>query len=95
VNIAVIDIGTNTVLLLVAQFDANGQITPLAYEQHVPRLGKAADAQKNLQVDSMVRVVEVLEEYKKIIWKFWTEKTKHCGHTGVLSVDFRAFQRRS
>ena len=56
-KIAAIDIGTNTVLLLIAQFDANGQITPLVYEQHVPRLGKAVDAQKNLQVDSIERTV--------------------------------------
>jgi len=82
-NIAVIDIGTNTVLLLIAQFDVNGQITPLVYEQHVPRLGKAVDAQKNLQVDSMVRVVEVLEEYKKIMSQFELVNTIVCGTSAV------------
>ena len=82
-NIAVIDIGTNTVLLLIAQFDVNGQITPLVYEQHVPRLGKAVDAQKNLQVDSMARVVEVLEEYKKIMSQFQLVSTVVCGTSAV------------
>jgi exopolyphosphatase/guanosine-5'-triphosphate,3'-diphosphate pyrophosphatase len=82
-NIAVIDIGTNTVLLLVAQFDADGQIAPLVYEQRVPRLGKAVDAQKNLQVDSMVRVVEALEEYKKIMSQFQLVSTVVCGTSAV------------
>ena len=82
-NIAVIDIGTNTVLLLIAQFDANGQITPLVYKQRVPRLGKAVHAQKNLQVDSMVRVVEVLEEYKKIMSQFELVNTIVCGTSAV------------
>jgi len=82
-NIAVIDIGTNTVLLLIAQFDVNGQITPLVYEQCAPRLGKAVDAQKNLQVDSMARVVEVLEEYKKIMSQFQLVSTVVCGTSAV------------
>ncbi|MCZ6775606.1 MAG: Ppx/GppA phosphatase family protein, partial [Ignavibacteria bacterium] len=82
-KIAVIDIGTNTVLLLIAQFDANGHITPLVYEQRVPRLGKAVDAQKNLQVDSMARVVEVLEEYKKIMSQFELVNTIVCATSAV------------
>ncbi len=66
-NVATIDIGTNTVLLLVAQFDINGQLTPLVYEQRVPRLGKGVDAQRNLQPDSMNRAIAVLQEYKTIM----------------------------
>ncbi len=38
-KVAVIDIGTNTVLLLVAQINPEGIVSPLVYEQRVPRLG--------------------------------------------------------
>lgn len=68
-TIATIDIGTNTVLLLVAQVDASGTITPLVYQQRVPRLGKSVDEVRNLQPESMLRVVDVLNEYKQIISK--------------------------
>ncbi|MEK9137819.1 MAG: Ppx/GppA family phosphatase, partial [Bacteroidota bacterium] len=66
-NVGVIDIGTNTVLLLVARLDTSGNITPLVYEQRVPRLGKGVDAEKNLQADSMQRVIGVLKEYRAMM----------------------------
>lgn len=66
-NTAVIDIGTNTVLLLVARVDAAGKINPLVYEQRVPRLGKGVDAERNLQPESMQRVIGVLAEYRGIM----------------------------
>lgn len=65
--IATIDIGTNTVLLLVAKIDDTGNIAPLVYEQRVPRLGKGVDAARNLQSESMDRVVGVLREYKSLM----------------------------
>ena len=43
-NVAVIDIGTNTVLLLVARVEGDGRLRPLVYEQRVPRLGRGVDA---------------------------------------------------
>jgi len=63
---ASIDIGTNTVLLLIA--DVTEQyIKVVREEQRMPRLGKGVDAGNNLSKAAMKRVIEVLKEYKQII----------------------------
>ena len=89
-NIAVIDIGTNTVLLLIARFDPIGCIIPLAYEQRVPRLGKGVDEYKNLLPDSMERVIGVLEEYKRIMAGFELAKVVICGTSAVRDARNKA-----
>ena len=60
---ASIDIGTNSVLFLVANI-RDGGIEVLEEKQAVPRLGKGVDADKNLHPDSCDRVVKVLRKYK-------------------------------
>ncbi len=63
---ASIDIGTNTVLLLVAE--ENGQQLKIRREEHrLPRLGKGVDADGNISVESTIRVIDVLKEFKDII----------------------------
>lgn len=61
-----IDIGTNSVLLLVAEFQ-NGRLRVLKEEQSVPRLGKGVDSARTLHPDSMQRVLEVLTRYKELL----------------------------
>lgn len=60
---ASIDIGTNSVLLLVADIN-DGNVDVLTEMQRMPRLGRGVDAGKNLQEGSWQRVVEVLKEYR-------------------------------
>lgn len=63
---AAIDIGTNTVLLLVASIE-NQQLKVIHEEQRIPRLGKGVDAEGSLSEDSMERVIAVLKEYKEFL----------------------------
>lgn len=63
---AAIDIGTNTVLLLVAEVE-DGRIRELRSEQRIPRLGKGVDGSGNLAPDRMMAVIEALVEYRDII----------------------------
>ena len=63
---ASIDIGTNTVLLLVAEVQ-NGSCKTLRQEQRIPRLGQGVDQSRQLSQAAMQRVVEVLKEYKAIL----------------------------
>lgn len=62
-----IDIGTNSVLLLVAEKRSGGIIIPLHDAQRMPRLGKGVDAQKIINDASMKRVIDALLEYKEIL----------------------------
>lgn len=68
--IAVIDIGTNTVLLLIAEMHADGSIHPLVYEQRIPRLGRGVDSRKHLSPEAMHRVIGVLNEYRSLMEQF-------------------------
>lgn len=60
---ASIDIGTNSVLLLVADVTSEG-ITTLEEIAEVPRLGKGVDGDKSIHPDSQKRVLNVLKGYK-------------------------------
>lgn len=61
-----IDIGTNSVLLLVA--DVNGtNLTVLHEEQRIPRLGEGVDTEGKLSVEAQLRVLTVLTEYKELL----------------------------
>jgi exopolyphosphatase/guanosine-5'-triphosphate,3'-diphosphate pyrophosphatase len=83
VRIATIDIGTNTVLLLIAEVDERGHVRTLAYEQRIPRLGKGVDASKNLQPDSMQRALAVLKEYHSVIARHNVGRTIVAGTSAV------------
>lgn len=88
-TLAAIDIGTNTVLLLIARIDASGTIVPLASEQRIPRLGKGVDASKNLAPDAMQRVIDVLLEYKALCSKHSVERIIVCGTSAVRDAHNR------
>ena len=80
---SVIDIGTNTVLLLVATVSPDGWFTPLKHEQRIPRLGKGVDQHRVLHPDSMMRVVEVLKEYRELAARFHPDISIVCGTSAV------------
>lgn len=62
-----IDIGTNSVLLLVAEKKNRGTIEPVHEIQRLPRLGKGVDAQKVINEVSTRRVIDVLLEYRNYL----------------------------
>lgn len=88
-TVAVIDIGTNTVLLLVARVRPHGDIVPLLYEQRVPRLGRGVDQKHRLDPDSIERVIDVLKEYRQLILLHAPERTVVCGTSAVRDASNR------
>ena len=69
--IASIDIGTNTVLLLIAEVDETSfEITPLINEYKMPRIGRGLKLNKNIAVDRIEKLLTILSEYKSIISKY-------------------------
>lgn len=63
---ASIDIGTNTVLLLVGTTTGH-LVKPVREEQRVPRLGKGVSANGLLSNEGINRVIQVLKEYHDIL----------------------------
>lgn len=94
-TLAVIDIGTNTTLLLVAGVDPDGSIRTLVYEQRVPRLGRGVDSSGRLDRAAMERVIAVLLEYRALASPYAPALTAVCGTSAVRDAANRGeFARR-
>ncbi|HTU79813.1 MAG TPA: Ppx/GppA family phosphatase [Solirubrobacteraceae bacterium] len=64
-RVAVVDIGTNSTRLLIADVDpATASVTELVRRSHVTRLGHGVDASGSLSEDSMQRVFATLDRYR-------------------------------
>lgn len=72
---AAIDIGSNTVLLLIGD-SSDGKVETVYEDHHAPRLGKGVDANKNLHPDSVEKVIGVLQKYKKDIDNYLEDVSK-------------------
>lgn len=74
---AAIDIGTNTVLLLIAELDQKqGHIQVIEEHQRAPRLGRNVDEQRNLSDGAMNRVIDILNEFQQLIDQKYPEAGK-------------------
>ena len=69
---AAIDIGSNTVLLLLGEVK-DQKVDVIYEEQHAPRLGRGVDEQENLNTKSVQRVVNVLTTYQSTIDNKYTD----------------------
>lgn len=74
-TVASIDIGTNTVLLLIGSIGADGHIDVLHDEVQAPRLGQGVDAAHRLAPASIDRVLGVLSAYRTTVDRFRPAKT--------------------
>ena len=73
--VASIDIGTNTVLLLIAKVESNTcKLTPLVKEYRMPRIGQRTKISGLITEEKIKKLLSVLDEYNKIIDKFKCDK---------------------
>jgi len=66
-RVAVVDLGTNSTRLLVADVQPDGAITELERRSTVTRLGQGVDASGALASEAMQRVFDTLETYRAAI----------------------------
>jgi len=66
-RIAVADLGTNSTRLLVAELATGGALEEIERRTKVTRLGDGVDASGRLADDAMERVLETLDEYRKLV----------------------------
>jgi len=68
VRVAVVDIGTNSTRLLIAEVDpANASVQPLLRRSEVTRLGSGVDASGSLSDEACARVFRTLADYRDAI----------------------------
>jgi exopolyphosphatase/guanosine-5'-triphosphate,3'-diphosphate pyrophosphatase len=63
VTIAALDVGTNSVLMLVARAAMDGTVTPLADLAEVTRLGRGVERTGSLDLESSARTLATLERF--------------------------------
>jgi len=84
--VASIDIGTNTVLLLVADVNLNTQkLVPIYEEQQMPRLGKGLGPNGEITTDKVDLLLQTLSSYRQTIESYNCEKIVISG-TNALRI---------
>ncbi len=79
-TVASIDIGSNTVLLLIAKVKKdNNLLLPIQNYYRSPRIGAGIDYNRVISDEAIYRLMNVLEEYREIISKFSCNKTLVVG----------------
>ena len=79
-TVASIDLGTNTILLLIAEVSLEtGKIETLRNLYRIPRVGKGVTPGNPIPDENAERMFEVLDEYSKIIKKYRCEKVLATG----------------
>ncbi|HEY5046312.1 MAG TPA: Ppx/GppA phosphatase family protein [Solirubrobacteraceae bacterium] len=66
-RVAVIDIGTNSTRLLIAEVDPSGAVSELVRRSTVTRLGDRVDASGSLSPEPIARTLAALQEYRRLI----------------------------
>jgi exopolyphosphatase/guanosine-5'-triphosphate,3'-diphosphate pyrophosphatase len=89
-KIAAIDVGTNTILLLLATIGPGGTLLPLLREERFPRLGKGVDADGQLAPDAMARALGVFDEYLGLLAPHRPDRVVLCGTSAVRDAQNRA-----
>jgi len=78
-RIASIDIGTNTVLLLIADVDDDGTISVVHEEQRIPRLGKYVDEHRSIQSSSFDKIIDIINDFKDRSQQLQSNRIIACG----------------
>jgi exopolyphosphatase/guanosine-5'-triphosphate,3'-diphosphate pyrophosphatase len=82
-----IDIGTNTVLMLIADLSDDGRIRTLRDEIAFPRLGKGVDKSGLISRESLGRVLKVLKDYKELSDSLGSRKVIACGTSALRDAE--------
>ncbi len=82
-KIASIDIGTNTILLLIAEVNSNSITKILHDEQVIARLGKGVDADRIINQETFVRAENFLRTYKQTCDQFGVDKISAVGTSAL------------
>lgn len=82
-RVATIDIGTNTVLLLVAEKSAGGELVPVEEHATITRLGQGVDKAKKLAPEAIARTNACLDQYADIVRRTGAERVAVVGTSAM------------
>jgi exopolyphosphatase/guanosine-5'-triphosphate,3'-diphosphate pyrophosphatase len=82
-RVATIDIGTNTVLLLVAERSPDGALRALEERATITRLGAGVDRTRQLAPEAVERTCTCLDEYARIVREAGAERVAVVGTSAM------------
>src|SRR3990172_3125849 len=92
---AAIDIGTNSVLLTVAELSVSGSLKPVYEAQKITRLGQGTDQSKSLSQASMDRTLSVIRVFQGRAKKLGVQKIWAVGTSALRMANNRkVFQEK-
>ncbi|MBX3197324.1 MAG: Ppx/GppA family phosphatase [Labilithrix sp.] len=81
--VAAIDIGTNTVLLLVAERDADGSLVAIEEQATITRLGEGVDKTRTLAPAAIARTNAAIDRYAAIVERLGVERIDVVGTSAM------------
>lgn len=76
-RVAAIDCGTNSIRLLISDFDSqNNQMVDVIREMRIVRLGEGIDKTKKFSEGALLRTFEAIDEYANLIRQNYVEKIR-------------------
>ncbi len=87
-RLAAVDLGSNTLLLLIAELE-NETIRPLYDEQQVARLGKGLQETGRLQPDRIEKALEILADYRQICEQYQVDVVLPVATAAVREAENR------
>ena len=83
---AVIDIGTNSCRLLIAEKESAQSLKVLERKLEITRLGEGVDEKKELKREAVERVIAALKKYKEIIDQHHIKRVRVVGTSALRDV---------
>ena len=88
-TVAAVDCGTNSIRLLILERDDHGQVTELARETRLARLGQGVDATGEFHPDALERTFTILDEYASLISAHGAQTTRFVATSAARDVSNR------
>jgi exopolyphosphatase / guanosine-5'-triphosphate,3'-diphosphate pyrophosphatase len=82
-RVATIDIGTNTVLLLVAEHGDDGTLTAVEEHATITRLGQGVDKTRTLAPEAIARTNTALDAYADVVKRLGAERVAVVGTSAM------------
>lgn len=92
-RVATIDIGTNTVLLLVAERDPTGRLVAVEEHATITRLGEGVDKTRTLAPAALERTNAAIDKYAEIIFRLGVERIDVVGTSAMRDASGGAVVR--
>jgi exopolyphosphatase/guanosine-5'-triphosphate,3'-diphosphate pyrophosphatase len=87
---AVVDVGANSVKMVIGEIDEGGDLRLLADSMRFARLGEGVSATGKLSLEAQERTLAVTEEFLKVAKRHQVEKIRLVGTSALREVENRA-----